>query len=81
MMLARESSTPDIIERVLTSLNIMQELITRINLAVEPPDIFIQPNLGQLKMLDFGQVEHTIEEGYNGVKEKINAIKALLEPL
>jgi NTE family protein len=79
-MLGRESSTPDIIETVITSINIMQELITRINLAVEPPDILIQPHLGQLKMLDFDQVDHTIEEGYAGVKDKIGAIKALLEP-
>jgi NTE family protein len=79
-MLGRESSTPDIIETVITSINIMQELITRINLAVEPPDILIQPHLGQLKMLDFDQVDHTIEEGYAGVKDKIEAIKTLLEP-
>ena len=79
-ILGRESSTPDIIETVMTSINIMQELITRINLAVEPPDILIQPHLGQLKMLDFDQVDQTIEEGYVGVKDKIEAIKALLEP-
>jgi len=79
-MLRRESSTPDIIETVMTSINIMQERITRINLAVEPPDVLIQPRLGQLKMMDFDQVEHTIEEGYAGVKEKIEEIKALLEP-
>jgi NTE family protein len=79
-ILGRESSTPDVIETVMTSINIMQERITRINLAVEPPDILIQPHLGQLKMMDFDQVEHTIEEGYTGVKDKIEVIKALLEP-
>lgn len=79
-MLGRESSTPDIIETVMTSINIMQERITRINLAVEPPDVLIQPRLGQLKMMDFDQVEHTIDEGYAGVKDKIEEIKALLEP-
>jgi len=79
-MLKRESSTPDIIETVMTSINIMQERITGINLAVEPPDVLIQPRLGQLKMLDFDQVEHTIEEGYAGVKDKIEEIKAILEP-
>jgi NTE family protein len=76
----KESSTPDIIETVMTSIKIMQERITRINLAVEPPDILIQPRLGQLKMMDFDQVEQTIEEGYIGVKEKIEDIQKLLEP-
>jgi NTE family protein len=79
-LLHKESSTPDIIETVMTSINIMQERITRINLAVEPPDILIQPRLGQLKMMDFDQVEQTIEEGYIGVKEKIEDIKKLLKP-
>jgi len=79
-LLHRESTTPDIIETVMTSINIMQERITRINLAVEPPDVLIQPRLGQLKMMDFDQVEQTIEEGYIGVKEKIADIKKMLEP-
>jgi NTE family protein len=80
VLLNRESGTPDIIETVMTSINIMQERITRINLAVEPPDVLIQPRLGQLKMMDFDQVEQTIEEGYASVKEKIEHIKMMLEP-
>jgi hypothetical protein len=31
-------------------------------------------------MMDFDQVEQTIEEGYFSVKEKIEPIKKLLEP-
>ena len=57
----------------------MVERITRINLAVEPPDILVQPRLGALKMMDFDQVNYTIEEGYIGVKDKMEDIKALLE--
>ena len=76
----KESATPDIIDTVMTSINIMQDRITRINLAVEPPDILIQPRLGELKMMDFDQVEHAIEEGYTGVMERVEDIKALLAP-
>ena len=79
-LLHRESATPYIIETVMNSINIMQERITRINLAVEPPDILLQPRLGQLKMMDFDQVDQTIEEGYIAVKEKIEDIKKLLQP-
>jgi hypothetical protein len=32
-------------------------------------------------MMDFDQVEQTIEEGYIGVREKIEDIKMLLEPI
>ena len=77
-LLKIEKSTPYILETVTTSIGIMQERITRINLAVEPPDILIQPRLGELRMMDFDQVEHAIEEGYTGVKEKIEDIKMLL---
>jgi NTE family protein len=72
----KEEEIPDIIDTVMTSINIMQERITRINLAVEPPDILVQPRLGELKMMDFDQVDHAIEEGYLGVMERIDDIKA-----
>ena len=74
----REEETPDIIDTVMTSINIMQERITRVNLAVDPPDILIQPRLGDLKMMDFDRVDYAIEEGYMGVLERIDDIKALL---
>jgi NTE family protein len=57
----------------------MQDRITRVNLAVTPPDVLIRPHLGDLKMLDFDQVEHTIEEGYTKAKEKIEDIRIMLE--
>lgn len=78
-LLGRDADTPDIIDTVMASINIMQERITRINLAVEPPDVLVQPRLGALKMMDFDQVELAIEEGYIGMKEKMEDIKALLE--
>jgi len=75
----READIPDIIETVTTSINIMQNRITRVNLAVTPPDILIQPHLGDLKMLDFDQVEHTIAEGYMSAKDKMGEIATLLQ--
>ncbi len=78
-LLGRDANMPDIIDTVMTSINIMQERITRINLAVDPPDVLVQPRLGALNMMDFDQVELAIEEGYIGVKEKMEDIKALLE--
>jgi NTE family protein len=77
-LLRKDFETPDIMETISTSIGIMQERITRINLAVEPPDILIQPRLGELKMMDFDHVEHAIEEGYSGIKEQIEDIKDLV---
>lgn len=79
-LLDKDWSTPDILETVMTSIGFMQERITRINLAVDPPDVLLQPRLGGLKMMDFDQVERTIEEGYLAAREKIRDVKRLLEP-
>ncbi len=77
--LHRDVVTPDIIETVTTSIGIMQERITRVNLAVDQPDILVQPRLGEVKMMNFDQVEHSIREGYLSVQEKLEDIYPLLE--
>ena len=73
-----DDPTPDIMETVSGAIGIMQERITRINLAVDPPDILVQPRLGEMSMMDFGQVEKAIEEGYRGVEDHLEDIKMLL---
>lgn len=76
--LGTDPTMPDIMETLTNSIGIMQDRITRINIAVDPPDILIQPRLGATKMMDFDHVAHVIEEGYISVKEKIEDIRALL---
>jgi len=61
------------------AIELMQGRITRVNFAVNPPDILIAPRLGDLKMLDYDQVEHSIEEGYIATRNKINDIRLLME--
>lgn len=73
-----DDPTPDIMETVSGAIGIMQERITRINLAVEPPDILVQPRLGEMSMMDFGQVDKAIEEGYQGVRDHLEDIQMLL---
>lgn len=74
----RDPERPDILETVMASIHIVQDRITRINLAVDPPDVLLQPRLGELKMLDFDQVAHVIEEGYLSARENMDDIKAAL---
>jgi NTE family protein len=73
-----DPATPDIIETITKSINIMEERISRINLAVDRPDILIQPRLGELRMMNFDRVAYAIEEGYIGVQEKLLDIQSLL---
>jgi NTE family protein len=72
------SSRPNIIDVLGSSVAIIEEQITRINLVMDPPDILIQPRLGDLKMFDFDQAERSIQEGYTQAKLQIDNIKTLL---
>lgn len=72
-------STPGTRQVIHAAIEIMQDRITRVNFAVNPADILIEPRLGDLKMLDYDQVEHAIEEGYIAAGNKINDIKMLLD--
>ncbi len=75
----KRPATPGGREVINSAIQIMQGRITRVNFAVNPPDILITPRLGDLKMLDYDQVEHAIEEGYIATRNKINDIRMLLE--
>ncbi len=77
-VLSIDEDMPDIMNTVSTAIGIMQERITRINLAVEPPDVLIQPRLGELRMMDFDHVEKAIEEGYLGIRERIADIRMMI---
>lgn len=61
------------------AIQLMQDRITQFNFAVNRPDILITPRLGDLKLFDFDQVEHAIQEGYIATMDKVNDIKMLLE--
>lgn len=67
--------TPNIIDIMGISIGIMQEQISKINLAIDPPDVLIQPRLGDLKMFDFDQAERSIREGYEQTKLQLEKIK------
>ncbi len=76
--ISSSTKSPNIIDVMGTSLGIMQEQLSRINLAMDPPDILIQPRLGDLKMFDFDQAERSIKEGYTQAKNQIDNIKSIL---
>ncbi|MBT3807382.1 MAG: patatin [Deltaproteobacteria bacterium] len=76
----KKKPTPPGTRQVISAaIQLMQDRITRVNFAVNPPDILITPRLGDLKMLDYDQVEHAIEEGYIATRNKVNDIRMLLE--
>jgi len=72
------STKPNILDVLGSSIGIMEEQITRINLAMDPPDVLIQPRLRDLKMFDFDQAERSIQEGYVQAQYQIENIKSFL---
>lgn len=76
---SKTNTRPHIIDVIGSSVGIMQEQISRIQLAINPPDVLIQPRLGDLKMFDFDEADRSIQEGYRRTVEKIKDIHALLQ--
>lgn len=54
---------PGYFDVLATSINIMQDRITRARLAGEPPDALISPRLGDMNPFDFDEAALAIEEG------------------
>ena len=54
---------PSYFEVLANSLNIMQDRITRMRLAGDPPDVLLCPRLGEFSWLDFHRANEAIAEG------------------
>lgn len=60
----RKDPAPNIFDVLTTSINIMESQITAVKLAMDPPDLLIQPKLGRIRFMDFHKAEESIAEGY-----------------
>ncbi len=72
------SDKPNIIECIENSIFIMQDQITKKNLAKYPADFLIRPDLAEAKIFDFHRATAMIEEGYQQTKKMIREIKKTL---
>jgi NTE family protein len=66
----RDYDGPSIFGVMTSSLNIMQDRITRSRLAGDPPDVHIAPRLGHIGLLEFDRSEEAIHEGEAAVMRK-----------
>ncbi|WP_432453242.1 MULTISPECIES: patatin-like phospholipase RssA [unclassified Agarivorans] len=58
-----DDRSPGMIGVMSTSINIMQERLTRARMAGDPPDILLNPKLGSISVMDFHRAEEAIQEG------------------
>jgi NTE family protein len=70
---------PSVMEIMAGSIDIMQDRITRSRLAGEPPDVLIQPRLGQIGILDFEKSEELIALGLAAGRAMRPAIELALD--
>jgi len=75
----RDYDGPSIFGVMTSSLNIMQDRITRSRLAGDPPDVHIAPRLGHLGLLEFDRAEEAIREGEAAVLRKQPELADALE--
>jgi NTE family protein len=70
-----------IFEVLTQATRIFENQITRSRLLTDPPDILIQPAVGDIATLDFTRGPQAIAAGCRAVDEKLPEIKSLLEGL
>jgi len=66
---------PSYFEVLANSLNIMQDRITRMRLAGDPPDVLLRPNLPNFGWMDFHRAPEAIAEGRECVDAAAGAIR------
>jgi NTE family protein len=69
---------PGLFNAIASSVNIIQDRITRSRMAGDPPDILLSPRLSHIGLLEFYRAKETIEEGRRCAERAIEEIKRLL---
>ncbi len=77
-LLGEARGSPGLYEVLASSINIMQDRITRSRMAGDPPDIIITPRLSQLGLMEFDRAALAIEEGRLAVRRMHPALESLL---
>jgi NTE family protein len=68
---------PGLFEVMASSVNIMQDRITRSRLATEPPDVVLRPDLAAFQLMDFHRADEAIEIGRRYVEQATEAFAKL----
>lgn len=74
-----EPTPPSVASVIATSIDIMQDRLSRSRLAGDPPDLLLTPRVRQIAPLDFLGGQTTIEEGYDIVRRMLPALKDLFD--
>ncbi|MET0067454.1 MAG: patatin-like phospholipase RssA [Candidatus Thiodiazotropha sp.] len=68
---------PGLYEVVASSINIMQDRITRSRMAGDPPDMLLSPRMGKLGLMEFDKADYGISEGIREIERMRPALEQL----
>jgi NTE family protein len=74
---SHQEPMPSIFEVLLASINVMETRITQTRLALEPPEVLIQPPLGHIRFLEFARADELIQIGYDAARQALATSPAL----
>jgi NTE family protein len=77
-LFGKGKETPGLYEVLASSINIMQDRITRSRMAGDPPDIILTPRLSHLGLMEFDQAALAIEEGHASVQRMRSSLEEML---
>ena len=77
-LLRQDRQQPGYFDVLVGAVNIMQDQITRTRLAGDPPDILVQPRLGQVGVMEFNRAAETIAAGETAMQALLPALLGLL---
>jgi len=75
---APRETPPGYFDVLATSLNIMQDHITRTRLAGEPPHVMLVPRLRNIGLMEFNRAHEAIDEGRACVEQALPTLKRYL---
>lgn len=74
----RELPMPGVMEVIASSINIMQDRVTRSRMAGDPADLILSPRLSHLGLMEFYRAAEAIAVGEQTVERSLPALLALL---
>jgi len=80
-LVSRENGAPSLFSVMSSSLNIVQDRLTRSRLAGDPPDVTIAPRLGDIGLMQFDRAEESIAAGEQAVEHAAASLGEVLPRL
>lgn len=74
----RNQPMPGLMEVIASSINIMQDRVTRSRMAGDPPDLVLTPRLSHLGLMEFYRAAEAIAAGEQTVEHALPALRTLL---